>query len=120
MRCGVAPDIRFLDLVAKGSHREVRSVLEGSRGIDACFAAIADASAKRVPKFRIPLDFVIGPDGRVQSREDPLHEPDPELEQMLACVGAWLDGLTFEGGGIALRTRVRLQVEPVGTCASPD
>lgn len=118
-RCGVEASIRFHDLVAKGSHRDVRRVLERTPGVDRCFDAVADASAKRLPSFRIPLDFVIAPGGKLQSREDPLHEPDPQLEQMLECVGSWLDGLSFEGAGRPLPTRVRLHVEPTGICSPP-
>jgi hypothetical protein len=119
-RCDVAADIRFHDLVAKGSHREVRAVLERSPGVESCFASVADAGASRLPSFRIPLDFVIGPAGELQSREAPDHEPDPQLEQMLECVGRWLDGLSFSGAGRPLPTRVRLHVEPVGTCRAPE
>jgi hypothetical protein len=115
-KCALAADVRFLDLVAEGSHRHVREVLESAPGLDACFAAVNDVDAKLLLSFRIPLDFVVGPRGKLESREDPLHDADAELEQVMGCVGTWLDGLKFEGAGRSLEARVRLVLEPTTRC----
>lgn len=115
-RCALEADVRFLDLVAEGSHRHVRDVLENAPGLDACFAQVNAHESKSLLSFRIPLDFVIGPSGKLESREDPIHEDDADLERVMSCVGTWLDGLEFEGAGRSLEARVRLQLEPTTRC----
>ena len=115
-RCSVHADVRFLDLQAEGSHRQVRSVLEQASGIDECFTAVNQPDGDRLLSFRIPLDFVIGPEGKLETQDDPLHDEHPELEQMLGCVGTWLGGLEFEGAGRSLEARVRLSIEPTTRC----
>lgn len=115
-RCAVHADVRFLDLQAEGSHRQVREVLEQASGIDACFSAVNQPDADLLLSFRIPLDFVIGPEGKLEAHDDPLHDEHAKLEQMLACVGSWLGGLEFEGAGRSLEARVRLSIEPTTSC----
>jgi hypothetical protein len=117
-RCTVEAQITFLDLVAEGSHREVRAVLEKAPGPASCVDGASPDDAT-FSALRIPLDFSVAVDGRATEHARPAHDPDPALEGALHCVRTWLSGLRFPSAGRPLRVRTRLQVDPIVRCRAP-